>query len=359
MLNRRSKRFVSALKILNRHNVQISLGQSVDTSVIHKRIADFRELPVLTSVGCAIRRPKKLLPKFNNLLRDHVGAEGRLMVDSGGFVLMNNPEIRWDVDDVVALYQRLDADWLIALDRPAHAGDKKEEREAKYQTTLENLRRMRSIFGNRLVPVLHGLTEEELNLNASAVRQICGSCPLVGLGGLVPTLQKCGNSRRSGPQTPQRRIAMAVRIAREYFPESQLHLFGVGSLHTVLGCVALGVGSVDSIGWRQAAGFGSVYIPGLHRRLLTNRHREKPCRPYANRYELELLGQCRCPACRGLPRDGGNIERLRENFRPRAVHNIWVLYTEIADFLSAVDRGEGHDFIASRLSIAWQDAIGM
>src|SRR5262249_53720800 len=123
--------------------------------------------------------------------------------------------------------------------------------------------------------------------------------------------------------------------------------------------VALGVQSVDSIGWRQAAGFGSVFIPGRHRRLLTRRNRETPCRPFASDQDLEVLAQCNCPACRNASSNGRrNSELLADHFLPRAVHNIWVLHSEIAGYFDARRRKGGARYLESRLSEGWLAALG-
>jgi hypothetical protein len=113
----------------------------------------------------------------------------------------------------------------------------------------------------RVVPVMHGANATETDCNCRRIKRLYPAPSIIGIGGLVPTLQKCGSVRKSGTNTPQQRIADSVRCVQAHFPRSRIHLFGVGSLHTVLGVVAPGARSVDSIGWRQAAGFGSVYIP--------------------------------------------------------------------------------------------------
>jgi queuine/archaeosine tRNA-ribosyltransferase len=230
------------------------------------------------------------------------------------------------------------------------------DRLKKYDKTFRNLEKLLQRFGQRLVPVVHGFTTAEMEMNCRSIQDLYPSPVIIGVGGLVPTLQRCGNVRKAGRNTPQRRIAEAVACTRAHFPNARIHLFGVGSLHTVLGVIALGASSVDSIGWRQAAGFGSVYIPGRHRRLLTLRDRENPCRPFADDDDIEVIGRCRCPECRISKDPEKKIDRLAGHYKPRAVHNIWVLYSEIANYLSAREKGR-YRFLSSRLSEAWLDAV--
>ena len=327
-------------------------GQSVDTSVLHKAYPEFDELPILTSVGCAFRRPQKLLKMFDRGLRDRVGARQELFVDSGGFVLMGEESDHWSAESVAAIYRKIDADFLASLDVPPLPTDASETRSAKYRITQQNLAYLAHEFGSKIVPVLHGHNEMELRSNALEISKIQSSPTVLGLGGLVPWLQRSGSARRDKPTTPQRRVKLAIRVAKQHFPESRIHLFGVGSVHTALGVMALGASSIDSIGWRQAAGFGSVYIPKRHRRLLTDRKRDRLCRPVIDDEDREILMKCVCPICSRVPTED-RISNLQTSFATRALHNIWVLQSEIDDFETATTNGTATDFLEQRLPAAW------
>lgn len=325
--------------------------------MIHTTYEDFASVPILTSLGCVMRRPLANSAKFDLNLRSRVGARAHLMVDSGGFVLMTKRNRSWNKGRVAELYGKIEADYLVSLDEPPIDTDNATTRKRKYERTIANLEHLLAQFGDRIVPVVHGTNLKEIEHNCRKVCRVIPTPRMIGVGGLVPTLQRSGAARTiSGG--PQRSIANAVRCVRAFFPTSSVHVFGVGSLHTVLAVIAVGAHSVDSIGWRQAAGFGSVYIPGRHRRLLTKRERPNPCRPFANDEELEILRQCRCPACRQPGCKGTNIRRLAEHFKPRAAHNIWVLFREAAAYLCEQNAGRGSQFLASRLSEAWLQAIG-
>jgi queuine/archaeosine tRNA-ribosyltransferase len=352
----RSPQFFDFCRTLQHHGRTIWLGQSVDTSRIHTSYDTYATVPILTSVGCAMRRPTANEPKFDKNLREFLGAKSRLMVDSGGFVLMTKKDRHWTVDRVSELYKRIDADHLVSLDIPPNRLDKVAERRRKYATTLENLAVLQGRFGERIVPVVHGRGIAEIAENCDKIIRLAPHPRMIGIGGLVPILQSCGNILKPTPSTPQQQIADAIRCVRAYFPGSRIHIFGVGSLHTVLGVIAAGADSVDSIGWRQAAGFGSVYIPGRHRRLLTDRDREAPCRPYASRDDLSLLSRCVCPACRGA-KQGDNIAILSAHFKPRAAHNIWVLHSEVAGYLGTRGKAAKTDYLRARLSPAWMAAL--
>lgn len=152
-------------------------------------------LPVLTSVGCAIRRPESVKKKFDANLRGQVGAGGELMVDSGGFVLMKNPEAGWGVEDVASMYDKINVDRLVCLDHPPLPKDNAEARDAKYRATLDNLRHLQARFGDTVVPVIHGMDARERLDNAALAAELMPNPDLVALGGLVPLLQRSGQTK--------------------------------------------------------------------------------------------------------------------------------------------------------------------
>jgi tRNA-guanine family transglycosylase len=345
------------LQRLREGSIDLWLGQSVDTSRIHTRVPDYAGLPVLTSIGCGFRRPTSALRKFDRNLREHVGAGGKLMVDSGGFALISKEAAVWNDRDVARIYSQIDADRLVSLDIPPVPSDDAETRWLKYDKNAKYLRHLSERFADRLVPVLHGDSLRELERNCEKILQICGQPQLLGLGGLVPYLQQTGRTLKPSPRTPQRRIRQAIQVARTYFPRARIHLFGVGSAQTVLGVVAMGATSIDSTGWRQTAGFGSVYVPGRSRRLLTDSPSAAPCRPFIDQTDRDILLGCWCPICRNPPAGATNIELLSASFLPRALHNIYVLYREVSEMLASIQQGRGETFIAARLSVAWCDAI--
>lgn len=357
MTDKQAMYFNDISTTLRRNNCTIWLGQSVDTSTIHTSYKDYADIPILTSVGCVMRRPNANGAKFDASLRARIGAQNLLMVDSGGFVLMTQKDRHWTAASVATLYDRIDADHLVSLDLPPNHEDRLSDRKRKYDKSIRNFDFLFNRFGERVVPVVHGVCVDELEHNCRQIASICPTPELIGIGGLVPTLQRCGNIKRPRADSPHLTVTNAVRCVRRYFPRSKIHLFGVGSLHTVLGVIAAGAHSVDSIGWRQAAGFGSVFIPGRHRRLLTERIRETPCRPRASEEDLDLLASCLCPACREGDYIGDNLIRLAKHFKPRAAHNIWVLYCEIANYFLAKEAGHGEAYLASRLSDAWLAAL--
>jgi hypothetical protein len=179
----------------------------------------------------------------------------------------------------------------------------------------------------------------------------------IGMGGIVPLLQRSGFTRRAVSGTPQAIIADTVRTVRSYFPRSILHAFGAGSIQTMLALFGLGAQSADSIGWRQAAGFDSIYLPGRNQRLLSWERESPRPRPIIDESDKLLLAGCGCPSCRPLDRVGQRISNLAAGFEQRSLHNLWVLRAEIEAFVAARSAGREKDFLRGRLSDAWMSVI--
>jgi hypothetical protein len=119
----------------------------------------------------------------------------------------------------------------------------------------------------------------------------------------------------------------------------------------------MGAHSSDSQGWRHAAGFGSIYLPGKGQRILEwNRPHKRP-RPIIDDEDRNLLAACSCPACQDHDDLEGRIRRLKGGFEPRSVHNAWVLYHEVAALRVAVRENRMQSFLASRLPLRWLEIV--
>lgn len=355
--------------MLNKHLAHVSiagkfyrlpmmwLGQSVDTSVIHVSTPEFQPLPVLTSLGCAIRRPALLTSRFGPNLRSILQVRGPLMLDSGGFALMKQDNAHWTAQHVSSVYDRVDADIVASLDVPLGLADERYVRARKLKRTLDNLAILAPRFGARLMPVVQGRTEKEIIKSCEGILHRFPNPTWIAIGGLVPLLRTSGFHRIARASTPQARIARLIRTVRSYFPNSILHVFGVGSIQTMLALFSIGAQSADSIGWRQAAGFGSIYLPGTNQRLLSWDSEGQRPRPIISTDERELLARCNCPVCRPIKRLQHRIRRLSSGFEPRSLHNLWVLQNEIDSLIEARRVRKELEFLARRLSPSWMDVI--
>ncbi|MFN6936100.1 MAG: hypothetical protein ACK4NZ_13245, partial [Tsuneonella sp.] len=305
----------------------------------HARLA---AAPHMVSLGDAVHRPRLLDSVFARPMKERLGLTGPLMLDSGGFTLLGRPGFI-DLPRLIDIYGATDADYVVALDAPTLRGEKRAARSAKHAQTLGNLERLSDVIEpRRLVPVVHGPTLKEVETNADAVAALAPHARLVALGGIVPLLRSSGSGQ--GPtrrSSPLRHVARAIRTVRARFPDAIIHVLGAGSPTTLLGLVGIGADSVDSIGWRRAAGFGAIFIAGTGERFPMEHARERRSRPVLSAHDRDRLAQCICPPCLAA----GDIEaRVRlyneKAHTPRAQHNAWTLLEEAAACRHARANGE-------------------
>jgi len=284
----------------------------------------------MASLGDAIHRPALLDRVFRSGLRSRLQSSGPLMLDSGGFTLITRGSNGLTVNRLAELYAACEADLYIALDEPAVAGDGLAVRAAKHEATLRNLERLAAILpGNRPVPVIHGPELHDIARNAARTREIVPGPRLIALGGLVPRLRYSGINRNTRAAA-QVHISAAVGITHEAFPNSGIHVLGAGAPRTMLNAFASGAYSVDSVGWRRAAGFGTVFVSATAgERFVEDRARRRPhSRKQLSERDRYLLSTCDCPACGPLGRLDERLALLSCHYIHRAAHNAWTLHRE-------------------------------
>jgi tRNA-guanine family transglycosylase len=305
------------------------LGQSADTSSICSEYPELRCAPFLTSLGCTIRRPSLDVSHFHAGLKVKLGITGPLMVDSGGFVLSRTSAPHWTIDRVARFIERIDADIFVSLDHPPSANDTSNSRKRKIADSMRNFRKLARDLPHKIVmPVLHGRTFEELRLSIDLLSETCPHPGWVGLGGLVPLLQHRTSTRDVMAAGPEVFIARAIALIKRAFPLCRLHVFGAGGPRTFPALYAMGADSGDSIGWRQAAGFGSIFLPLVSQRVVKWRRGVPPPRKTLTTNDHDQLTLCRCPVCSTHGPLQLRLKSLRESFHNRSTHNAWVLLNQ-------------------------------
>jgi queuine/archaeosine tRNA-ribosyltransferase len=313
------------------------LGQSMDASSICAAYPELNQRPFITSLGCAIRRPSLKRTHLNSQLRHKLGLNGPLMVDSGGFALMANPGAKWTVKDVARAIAAVEAEIFVSLDYPPTKNDSHRERRLKIARSNERFGVLSAEYPHKVImPVIHGCNLSEVEFAVSLLIQQHRKLPWVGFGGIVPLLQKRG---------PEVFIAGSLRILREAYPEARIHVFGAAGTSTFPAMFAFGGDSADSIGWRQAAGFGSIFLPLKTQRAIRWNKVTGPPRKTLDAADLAELDLCGCPVCRTAGSLQRKIYYLRRNFHNRSIHNAWVISNQTSHWPST--RGEMHSLIAS------------
>ena len=175
------------------------------------------------------------------------------------------------------------------------------------------------------MPVVHGRSIEEIQLSLQLLKRICGTPRWVGLGGMVPLLQGRAGSREIAAMGIELFIAYALKEIRSAFPRSTIHTFGAGGTRIFPILFGLGSDSADSIGWRQAAGFGSIFLPLKSQRVVKwNREKRIP-RKTLDASDRDDLNSCRCPICSRCKSSRSQLASLRSSFHSRSIHNAWTI----------------------------------
>ncbi|MGY4317606.1 hypothetical protein [Bradyrhizobium sp. JR3.5] len=305
--------------------VKVWLGQSVDTSSICSNYQELQSLPFLTSLGCAIRRPSLRKTHLNANLRVKLGLNGPLMVDSGGFALSMNPSAKWSLRHVGDAIRDIQADIFVTLDIPPHRTDCARDRIRKIRQSADNYERLLERFPDKIImPVVHGRTRREVECCIDLIASISPRPRWVGIGGVVPLLQKRRLLADWGDST-EAFIAMCLRSVSLRFNHSKIHVFGAGGTRTFPAMVAFGADSADSIGWRQAAGFGSVFLPLKSQRIVARRGDERAVRKVLDKSDADDLMRCDCPICRSRTTSKLRIASFKKSFHNRSIHNAWVI----------------------------------
>jgi queuine/archaeosine tRNA-ribosyltransferase len=265
---------------------------------------------------------------FRRSLKERLKVTGPVMLDSGGFTMMTRSGALGLVD-VISIYKEASADLLISLDQPPIDTDEPEARRQKYDNNQRNYGELLSCLEpRRVVPVLHGTTVDELSANCDAIKRLNHRPDWVCLGGRVPLLRQSG---RLGSQAEhaRRTLAESISLARANFPNSKLHVLGAGAPSTVRMSFLCGADSVDSIGWRRAAGFGTIFLPGGTERLVSARPRKRPrSRPLLDDDDLQMIVSCSCPPCSRNRFLEERLALLSQCYLARAAHNASVLLSE-------------------------------
>ena len=333
------------------------LGQSADTSCICSTHHELNRTPFLTSLGCAIRKPSLIKTHFNSDLRAKLGVRGPLMVDSGGFALVANPRARWMLRDVEKIIRAVEADIFVSLDFPPTTRDTSSERRTKIIRSVESFYALSSRIDNKIImPVVHGRRISEIELSVKLLAREGRNFAWIGLGGIVPLLKSRRVSREISSMGPEVFIARALRIIRQANPRSRIHAFGAGGTRTFPALFAFGADSADSIGWRQAAGFGSIFLPLKSQRVVKWNSKGRAPRRQLDDADIAQLEVCVCPVCAPANSASMRILQLQKDFYNRSIHNAWVTANQFRYWPDT--RRKMQAFISSGgLGARWMTAI--
>ena len=273
---------------------------------------------------------------------NYVGLRERLplMMDSGAFQVHTIGSIALTPKEVLSIYRAVRPHLGVVLDYPLSPSRSNEDHLRRWKKTLANTKWM---FRNdgvlNLVPVVHGYSRKSLFAACEDIADL-GTPSVVGLGSLVP-LVKSAQLREGlfrGTVNSREYVDEAVEVVRNAFPDSMLHVFGIGSVATLRRVLRGGADSVDTVSWRLKAAHGAIVLPGKSDRFVSPRRNGRG-RVGLGRDDLAALGECLCPTCSGHPLS--TRLRLLDNSRPltfrsRAVHNAYVIRSEVLKLRSMI-----------------------
>ncbi|MCC6020700.1 MAG: tRNA-ribosyltransferase [Thermoproteaceae archaeon] len=246
-----------------------------------------------------------------------LGYEGELWMDSGGYQILKRG-LSINVDRLVEIYRRVDAQLYFSLDVPPSPGDPPDAAERKMRKSYENWVRMRRALGDSVVPVLHVYRDQSL---FERFLRLYGGAPSLAIGAAVPYVL----TSRGAPRGSRELAISFIRLAVEEFG-GPVHVLGMGSPAVTPVLAALGVHSTDSATWRLKAAYGKVLLPCGGERHVTDRNvnfgRSKP-------RSGELEGLYEFLRAHGFPALDGFYERIRMSFEYRALVNAFVVMKSV------------------------------
>jgi 7-cyano-7-deazaguanine tRNA-ribosyltransferase len=269
-------------------------------------------------------------------LAAHLGYDGPVFMDSGGFLFQQAGNAAISADRLLEMYDELRPDIGAVLDIPLDPLLPQDDNRRRWNATLRNTCKMLERNpGVELAVILHAYSLQAIKQRCEDVSKLIKDPKVLCIGSLVPLLKAShigsrfhtSDDRLSRVEQRWRLIAKLVGQVRRHFQSSILHVFGVGSMSVMYLLFLLGVDSVDSVSWRLKAGFGAIQLPGLGDRFLRQGCGRSKTRRLLGKHELELLEECQCPVCDGH-RLEQRIRRLETSFYNRAAHNAFVLLSE-------------------------------
>jgi len=283
-------------------------------------------------------------------IKSHLRTDSAVLMDSGGFQFQNSNRMSIEPEEILDFYRESKPDIGVVLDHPLTTEEVKDNLK-RWRTTLKNTKFMlENSHDILLMPVIHGYTLKMVKNACNEIKKICEP-EIIGVGSLVPILKQFKNSsiikELNGKKSTEFLID-AIKLVREEFQDSLLHVFGVGGATTMHLMYSIGVDSIDSIGWRMKAAFGAIQLPGMGDRFISPNKRRRGM----SEKDISLLGDCRCPVCKGR----STIQKMRaldnskkNTFMERAIHNAYVFNEENKEFIINLKKDNIDNFMENRL----------
>ncbi len=258
---------------------------------------------------------------MDNGIHEFLGVpRGRVQVflDNGAFKALSK---EWHVreSDYTKFVEEAKPDWYpIPKDYIPAPSMSTQKQRGFYQRTMKMNEAYRH---DGYVPILHVGRYLENYLESIKQNPQLGQKKEFGLGGLVPNLLRSPNA----PAHDE--IIESIMNVRKKLAGKRIHVFGIGGVSTLHVAALLQLDSMDSSGWRNRAIRGIIQLPGTGDRQVAKLGNWN-VREVSKR-EIEELRSCTCPSCTRYGLNGLKKNKT-EGFNNRAIHNLYILFEEVA-----------------------------
>ena len=223
---------------------------------------------------------------------------GILFCDSGGWQIIQGAD-NVNIKKIISAQKKINADFSAVLDHGLN--EKLHFEYLKYYMDKADF---------DFVPII------PYDISDSAIKEIKDLIEdphMIGIGKLVPLLRPPIDYKEL-----KKAIISIIKI-RKYFPESKIHIFGLGGLYTML-IFFLIMDSSDTSNWVHDARYGKIRLVGGNGTYSTH-----------PRYSLKHIEKewynCICPICRSYSIDELDARGIA-GMQLRAIHNAWVFIEE-------------------------------
>lgn len=298
-------------------------------------------------------------------LHDFLGYKGAIMLDSGGFKIMElyskmkegdqklmSPKL--SADTYIRLCQRTRPDFFVIPDLPYHPEIALKNNLERLKNNLVTLRMFSNIALEPnytvFIPVFHPFPHPHYYRRIRQLikgkeympelQKLLEKTQAIGVGGMVPYLL----NRKGRGYVKTSDLIDFICWIRSAFPDKFLHVFGAGGSAIMPILFYLGVDSIDTTGWRVRAAYGKIQLPGTGDFSVHGTQAWRSRSIYEDKVACRLLEKCCCPVCtmiRNKHLDIGYYETQTGaySFRLRAIHNAFTYLQQAKQFRASIKEG--------------------
>jgi 7-cyano-7-deazaguanine tRNA-ribosyltransferase len=247
---------------------------------------------------------------------------GAIMTDSGTFQDHVYGDVEVNPQEIVKFQKDIGSDVGTILDVFSEPEHEKEKVESDLKETIKRASHAVAIKGDMALacPVQGGIYADLRTYCAQELSKL--SCEFHPIGGVVPLME----NYRFGEL-----VDVIVASKKGLSPSRPVHLFGAGHPMVLGLAVLLGCDFFDSASYAKYAKDGRLLFPNGTRKL-------------ENMHYLP----CSCPIC--CDHDAETLKDMYNegNYKPLALHNLYVNFSEIAGIKQAIHEGRLWEYVEMR-----------